>query len=130
MDLPLASPPSHPPRFRSGTRARGAAYENRVGLWLARQAVELGWLLHNHPWLACGNRVCQPDFLLVSPSNCIILVEVKLIQCDCSGQIAKYKQALAGFSVTSLQIVRRLVSPSTVDSLESTIDGGVMLLWA
>ena len=113
----------------NGTRARGGAYERKVGRWLVGQSESLGWHLHDHPWLYVGDTVCQPDFLLTSPSGCIILIEVKLTECDCTVQIAKYRRALASHQVTALQIARRITSRPTVDCLENTVDNGLMLLW-
>ena len=127
--LPLAADPVFVKLPASGTRARGYTYERKVGEWLASYVQNLGWTFHNHPWLRDGKTVCQPDFLLESPSRCIIIVEVKLTETNCLPQFAKYKRALRGRPTTALQIARRIISPSTVDSLEETIDNGLMLLW-
>lgn len=127
--LPLATSPGYINKGAIGTRSRGNAYEKRVGEWLRPQIEGLGWQLFDHPWITNGDSVCQPDYLAVAPSGCVLIIEVKLTQCDCSLQLAKYKKALAAWPTVGLQIARRLTSPSTVDCLENAIDNGVMLLW-
>ena len=114
---------------QTGTKLRGNTYERKVGNWLESRAAELGWELIDHPWLYHSGGWCQPDFLLESPSGCFVLIEVKLTECDCAAQIAKYRRALAPHSVVALQICRRVTSPPIVDCLENTVDNGTMLLW-
>ena len=127
--LALTADPAFVKLPPSGTRARGYAYERAVGKWLQPQAKALGWTLHDHPWLRDGESICQPDFLLEAPSGCIIIIETKLTETNCAPQFTKYKRALNTRPTIALQIARRIISPSTVDSLEETIDNGLMLLW-
>lgn len=128
--IPHVPPPSFPVGRLRGAYARGAAYERKVGRWLAGHATALGWTFFDHPWLLDGTRYCQPDFILVSPSGCLLVVESKLTWVDCSTQVAKYRRALASFTVTHLLIVRRVVpgAPPIIPSFEDAVDGGV-LLW-
>ncbi len=111
------------------SRMKGGVFERRVGFKLQKLVDELGWELFDHPWLVCGGRACQPDFVLVSPAGCQIVVECKLTECDCAGQMDKYRKALNGNPVIVLQVVRRVISKPTVDCFENMVDNGLMLLW-
>lgn len=115
--------PQFPAQSLTPAQKAGLAYQRRVGKFLTLWSSSLGWELLDGPWLVGP---CQPDFLLVSPSGCVLVVEAKLTQVDCERQFVKYKKATGGIC---LQVCRRLVAPATVSCLEDTIDGGVMLLW-
>lgn len=129
VSLPLVADPGFLPKAQSGTKAQGLAYEKKVGKVLSAYADTLGWEFHNHPWLQTGTIICQPDFLLIAPSGCILIVETKLTSCDCATQLRRYKKVLKSFPTTTLQIAKRVVTKSTVDCLDNTIDNGLMLLW-
>lgn len=92
-------------------------------------AEELGWTFYNHPWLRYGVGVVQPDFLLESPSGCVIICEAKLTEVDCTTQLNKYKYALRDRPTIGIQIARRITNPPTMQSLDDAIDNGLMLLW-
>ena len=110
-----------------GTKARGLAYERKVGRVLAALADECGFTLYDHPWLAGP---CQPDYVLESASGACLVVETKLTQVDCTAQLAKYRAALAPRSVVGVQVCRRLMSGSTVKCFEDVLDGDVLLFWS
>lgn len=127
--LPLTNVPCFSYHPLTATQHKGMVYEAKVWDWLSAQAAQLGWAFYDHPWLMLGTGVCQPDFLLIAPSGCILLVEAKLTECDCRAQTDMYKQALDEFDVIALQVARRVTSKPTVDCFENTIDNGLMLLW-
>lgn len=128
-DLPTASAPFVSVPSSRGTRGRGLTYERKVGQWLRLQIAGLGWQLFDHPWLQLADSVCQPDFVLISPSGCAIIIEAKLTECDCAAQTDKYRRALSGWPTTVVQIARRVTSRPTVSCFDDITDNGLMLLW-
>lgn len=126
-----------PPEFPQGealspAQRRGLRYQRRVGKWLAAETAPLGWVLHSGPWLRdpATSAPCSPDFLIESPS-CLIIVEVKLSQVDCTSQVAKYRRALAPLCcpISSVLVCRRLTAPSSIHRLSDFPRGGVMLAY-
>lgn len=84
--------------------------------------------------LNCGNYVC-PDFVLISPAGCAIVVEVKLTWCDTSAQRFKYESLLEalGYSVFSVTVCRNL-TPFTnramvVSDFHDIFPDAVVHLW-
>ena len=122
--LSLIPPPVFRPDHLTPAQKAGLAYQRKVGKVLQKWADDTGWLLMDSPWLTGP---CQPDFLLISPSQCVLVVEVKLTQTDCTNQFNKYR--LATGAKVCVQICRRLTAPATMHSLEDAFDTGVMLLW-
>lgn len=115
-------PPKFPPTTYTPVQKRGLRYQARVGVWLADEAATLGLTLHSGPWLPGP---CQPDFLLESPSRCLLLIEVKLSQVECHRQFDQYRQILG--PIPCIQICRRLQSPPTMQTLLDAHHGGTMM---
>lgn len=113
------------PQPLSGTKARGRAYEHRVGKRLAKLATALGWTLRDHEWLEHDGHWLQPDFVLQAPSGCCVLIECKLTWVECQPQILRYCAALeaGGFFCTPVLCVRNLTPecPSTIHQLEDAV---------
>lgn len=120
---------------------RGLCYQSRVEREVAKWAAALGWTVHSGPWLRdpLTGAPCQPDIVLELPGGCLLIIEVKLTQTDCSQQWAKYQRALMAdearsslhhshhFPPPCIQICRRLTSPSTMQTLDDFHHGGVLL---
>lgn len=119
-------PPRFPVRGYKGSKARGRAYERKVGEWLKPIAASLGAELHDHPWLAGP---CQPDFVIEFASSACIVVEAKLTQANCAAQLNKYRRALFPRQVITVQVCRRLIFPASIDCFEELTDNDTMLLW-
>jgi len=104
-----------------------------VGRVLRLYSVQLGWDFIDHQWIETFDGWLQPDFVLVPPSGCALLVECKLTWKDCSAQLRKYRLALQGMQQPSCCIVacRNLTSQAPVPftSLEDVEDGGVWHLF-
>ena len=78
-----------------GTKARGRAYENKVGKFLAREAEGLGAIIHDHQWLEFGGMWIQPDFVLEFSGGGAILLEAKLTYTrDAFSQLSRYAEVL------------------------------------
>jgi hypothetical protein len=97
-------------------------------------AHELGWTLHDHPWLfsdALG--WMQPDFVLVAPSSGALVLECKLTWVDCAAQQTKYAQVLRamGLKPTSLLVCRHLTphAPASITNLWDAEEGSVLHWW-
>lgn len=131
------SPPEWAKRQSLLTSAQraGLRYQERVATWLRPQVKALGMQMYSELWFTdpLTGAPCSPDILLESPSSCLLLIEVKLTQVDCSNQLAKYRRALEKKTKSSplvcIQVCRRLTSPSTMQSLEDAHDNGLMLLY-
>ena len=133
LDLCIPAPCFPLGQLTSAQRA-GLRYQSRVEHWLRPQVEELGLRLHSGLWFRdpATSSPCSPDLLIESASSCLLLLEVKLTQTDCSAQFAKYRRALnsVGFpSVPCVQICRRLTSSSTMTDLLSCHHGGLMLVY-
>ena len=122
-----------PPHFANQgkltqAQLKGLRYQARVGKQLQKLADELGWTLWDGPWVLDANNIpCQPDFVLQSPSNCLIIFECKLTETDCTAQFAKYRAALSP-KATCVQLCKRLRNrPNFSDLLSLT--NGTMLMW-
>lgn len=113
----------------SPAQRAGLRYQARVEVALRPQAEALGLHLHSGLWFTdpLTGLPCSPDILLESPSSCLLLIEVKLTQVDCSSQFSKYRRALG--DVPCVQVCRRLTSPSSMQSLEDALHGGVLLAY-
>ena len=125
-----------PPEWTNNTKftppqRAGLRYQRRVSKWLRQEARNLNLTLHSGPWLIdpATDRPCQPDFLLESPGQCLLLIEVKLTQVDCTPQFTKYRRALRLPNLPCIQICRRLTSPATLRDLIDFHHGGVMLVY-
>ena len=121
------------PQKLSGTKAKGSAYEKRVGVILQRKAKELGWKLYDHPWLETDRGFRQPDFLLVSPSSCVVVAECKLTWLDCSAQLLLYSRVLSemGLKPVPLLVCRNLTpaAPAPIHEFEELEAWSVWHLW-
>jgi hypothetical protein len=130
--LPTVDSP-FPPGAPHGTRALGAAYERRVESFLRVLVSYLGWELHSHPWLRHNGQYIQPDFIMQSPADCLLVIEAKLTWIDCSGQLAKYRDMLEsiGFQVTTVQVVKNLTPfvPEYTSDFLQVQNGGLVHLW-
>ena len=105
---------------------------------MRKWAEGLGWTTHSGLWFRdpLTGAPCSPDIILESPASCILIIEVKLTQTDCHQQWAKYQRALMGtgdsqrrFPPPCIQICRRLMSPSTMSTLDDFHHGGVLLAY-
>ena len=95
----------------SGAQTIGKRYENRVGKYLEALSYEMGWDFDPQPWFQWGNRYCQPDFLIHSPSGGTLLFEVKYTWMDTTNQLRMYRdliRALGCSPITSITICRNL----------------------
>jgi len=117
----------------SGSKAKGRAYERAVGRLLRLYTAELGWELKDHQWIETFDGWLQPDFVLIAPSECCLIVECKLTWKDCAGQLRKYKLALEGMKLNSTVIVacRNLTAaaPTPFIDFEDATDQGVWHLF-
>jgi hypothetical protein len=138
-------PPQHSSSHLSPAQRAGLRYQARVEREVAKWAAALGWTLHAGLWLLdpLTSAPCSPDIVLESPGGCLLIIEVKLTQTDCSRQWAKYQRALMAEENGSdrqrpldhshrspppcIQICRRLTSPSTMSTLDDFHHGGVLL---
>lgn len=127
-------PPQWPPTKLTSAQLSGLRYQFRVERWLRPQVEALGLSLHSGLWFhdPATSSPCSPDLLIESPGSCLLLLEVKLTQVDCSKQFLKYRRALAalGFpSVPCVQVCRRLITPSSMTDLTDFHHGGVLLAY-
>lgn len=102
---------------------RGFAYERKVQRKLETLLLPLGWTIRDHEWV----EGIQPDFVLESPSKCLLVVEVKLTQTDCEMQLGKYKHVLG--CDTGIQICRRLLPGAKPVDFWDVTDNDVVLWW-
>ena len=140
-------PCSAPPFSKScstGTRARGFAYERKVGKFLRRACDAAGWKLWDHQWFEYKNKeekeekeekVChfQPDFIIERPGQDGILIEVKLTYIDTKEQLNKYLKFLGIFGINCfpVTIVRNLVPgiPEYINNFNEIKPNSVLHLW-
>ena len=137
-------PCSAPPFSKScstGTRARGLAYERKVGKFLRRACDAAGWKLWDHQWFEYKNKeekeekVChfQPDFIIERPGQDGILIEVKLTYIDTKEQLNKYLKFLGIFGINCfpVTIVRNLVPgiPEYINNFNEIKPNSVLHLW-
>ena len=137
-------PCSAPPFSKScstGTRARGHAYERKVGKFLRRACDAAGWKLWDHQWFEYKNKeekeekVChfQPDFIIERPGQDGILIEVKLTYIDTKEQLNKYLKFLGIFGINCfpVTIVRNLVPgiPEYINNFNEIKPNSVLHLW-
>lgn len=134
--------PTSPPgwaqkRTTVGTKARGYAFEKKVGKLLTKWCEESGWKLWDHQWFVytCNEEVkyFQPDFIIERPGAEGVVIEVKLTYVDTSLQLNKYLKYLSIFGITCFPttIVRNL-TPSTVkviDDFNKISPDSVLHLW-
>lgn len=133
--LVRTGPFGHVPQV--GTKGRGLAYQRKVGKVLAKEAKVLGWKLLDHWWICrpvkAGVVWRQPDFVLISPSNCAIVFEAKLTWVDCAFQLAGYVELLIllGYSAFGITVCRNLTqfSPAPVTSFEMIVPGATWHLF-
>lgn len=120
-----------------GTKARGYAFERKVGKILEKLCEESGWKLWDHQWFTytCGNEVkyFQPDFIIERPGEDGIIVEVKLTYVDTNLQLDKYLKYLRIFGIVCfpITIVRNLTPSVTkvVDDFSKITPNSVLHLW-
>jgi len=108
-----------------GAKAKGLTYERRLEPRLRAIATDLGWEFRAHPWIhtpagagaplglaPSSSQWLQPDFLLIAPSCCCLLLEAKLTWTNCQSQLMKYQRALQvlGHPSVALQVFRNLTS--------------------
>lgn len=135
MILPTIPAPSHPPAVLTPAQRAGLRYQWRVGRWLRANALS-HWDLMEGPWLAGPTGPCSPDFVLTprlaaaDADHPIVLLEVKLTQCDCTLQLSRYRRALEPLGpVVAIQVCRRVLEPPTVRGPDDFTHDGHMLLW-
>lgn len=129
-------PPPFAPVSLSGSRARGLAYERKVGKVLASRCAKAGWKLWDHQWFAykddLGVKHFQPDFIIERETD-NVLVEVKLTFVDTSAQINKYLHYLKifGLNCFPLVIVRNLVPTTSliITDFGKITPNAVLHLW-
>ena len=127
---PFAATPS------SGSRARGLAYERKVGKVLASHCAKAGWKLWDHQWFAykddSGIKYFQPDFI-IERENDNVLIEVKLTFVDTNTQVNKYLHYLKifGLECFPLIIVRNLTptAPLIITDFDKITPNAVLHLW-
>lgn len=120
-----------------GTKGRGKTYERKVGKVLAKQAELLDWELLDHWWLCnpvgSGSVWSQPDFVLISPSDCAIVFESKLTWVDCTFQLQKYTSLLTqlGYSSFGICVCRNLtpLSPTPISTFDDIYPGATWHLF-
>lgn len=137
--IPIVTPCAAPfaSTTSSGTRARGLAYERKVGKKLAAHCSKTGEKLWDHQWFKYEKsgitRHFQPDFVIERPAGQSVLIEVKLTLVDTSLQTQKYIDYLRlfGLDCFSVTIVRNLVpnAPKVITSFEELSPNAVMHLW-
>lgn len=120
----------------TGTKARGLAYERKVGKFLKTHCDKMGWELLDHQWFVYSNGIeakyFQPDFVISRPGQDGLLVEVKLTYVDTTAQIQRYLNYLSifGLSCVPLTIVRNLTPGAQfVDSFDKILPNSVLHLW-
>lgn len=136
--LPSVSPcpPPFAPVPLSGSRARGLAYERKVGKMLTAHCAKAGWKLWDHQWFAykdvSGVKHFQPDFIIERETD-NVLVEVKLTFVDTSAQINKYLHYLKifGLNCFPLVIVRNLTPTASliITDFNKITPNAVLHLW-
>lgn len=134
--------PTSPPgwaqkRTTIGTKARGYAFEKKVGKLLTKWCEESGWKLWDHQWFVYTRneeiKYFQPDFIIERPGKEGIVIEVKLTYVDTSLQLNKYLRYLSIFGITCFPttIVRNL-TPSAIkviDDFNKISPNSVLHLW-
>ena len=131
----LANPPAFAKKSRSAAAKRGYAYEAKVGKHLATLAAGVGWELWTQQWLFHKGKFCCPDFVLISPGGCAVVVEVKLTYVDTSCQRFAYEQLLEllGYRVSSITVCKNLHpdvdTSAVVYSFEDCFPDSVVHLW-
>lgn len=127
--------------WAGGTKARGLAYEKKVGKFLRRACDAAGWKLWDHQWFEYKNKegkeekVChfQPDFIIERPGQDGILIEVKLTYIDTKEQLNKYLKFLGIFGINCfpVTIVRNLVPgiPEYINNFNEIKPNSVLHLW-
>jgi hypothetical protein len=136
--------PAGPPEWASrssltGTKARGQAFERKVGKILEKLCVEANWTLHDHQWFiyTCGSdtKYFQPDFIIERPGEKGILIEAKLTWVDTSLQLNRYIEYLKiiGMVCFPLTVVKNLTpavdKERIVDDLKKAQAGAIWHLW-
>lgn len=129
-------PPPFAPVPPSGSRARGLAYERKVGKLLAIHCAKAGWRLWDHQWFVykddLGIKHFQPDFIIERETD-NVLVEVKLTFVDTTAQINKYLHYLKifGLDCFPIVIVRNLTptAPAVVTDFDKITPNVVLHLW-
>lgn len=127
------------PRFacpaKNPAAKRGYAYERKVERHVQRIAAAAGLQVWTQQWLFCEGVYACPDLVLISPSDCALICEIKLTWCDTSAQRAKYEALLRrlGYTTCSLTICRNL-TPFTnkalvVPDLHDAFPDSVVHLW-
>lgn len=117
-----------------GTKARGLAYEKKVGKFLRRVCDEADWRLWDHQWFKYKDtKYFQPDFVIERPGQDGILIEVKLTYVDTSIQLNKYLEYLNLFGLYCfpVTIVRNLIPimPAYIDDFSKIEANSVLHLW-
>ena len=112
---------------------KGYSYEDKVGLVLETVATETGLVLLNHPWIE-DDGWHQPDYLLISPSNSVIVLEVKLTYTlEGVVQLARYQRVLSKDydSVTRVLVCKNLARgcPAPIESLYDAYDDATWHLY-
>ena len=113
---------------------RGFSYEDKVGAVLEEIALSLGWTLLNHPWIQHGDSWHQPDYVLISPSNSVVVFEVKLTYTE-EGvvQLRRYKTVLSqDYSPITRVLVCKNLSrgcPKPVEDVWDITDNSVWHLY-
>lgn len=135
QSVSLTSSP-FPPSRASGTRARGLAYERKVGKFLSRLCAKEEWKLWDHPWFEYNDGIrvgyFQPDFIVERPSG-NLLIEVKLTYVDTRVQVQKYLKYLKviGLVCAPVIVVKNLTptTPSFVNDFNEIYPNSVLHLW-
>lgn len=134
MERVSTIPSPFPAQKNSGTRAKGIAYEKKVGKWVQKTFPYKVW---DHQWFEYKNgttiRYFQPDFIIERPGEQGILIEVKLTYVDTSMQLNKYLKYLSifGISCFPLTIVKNLVPtmPAFVSDFNEIKPNSILHLW-
>ena len=135
----VAPPPWAAKQVVTGTKARGYAYERKVGRVLKKICDEKNWKLWDHQWFVyvrgTETKYFQPDFIVERPNEPGIVVEVKLTYVDASLQFNKYKEYLSLYGIECFPVVvARHLHPSVVkelvvDDFNKVQAGSVWHLW-
>jgi len=131
----LTDPPGFAKRSRKATAQQGYAFENKVGRKLRRLADGLGWQLWEQQWLWEKDKYHCPDFVLIAPSGCAIIVEAKLTLCETDNQRFKYEGLLTqlGHPAISVTVCKNLTPAVDQDylvtELEDIFPDAVVHLW-
>ena len=114
----------------AGSRYKGLAYERKVGRVLNTLAETLGWGLLSHQWIHHAGGWLQPDFILVAPSESVIIFECKLTwHSEITAQTNLYENVLRemGYSPITVTVVRNTTpyAPECVYTVEDIYPGCV-----